>query len=188
MTDFLAATRGAPAHPSLLKALDSWSQAPARALDLGCGAGRDSLHLLAQGWTVIALDSDPRALTCLQEQLGSRTGLTTLCQPFESAQPLPAVELINASFALPFCPPAAFAGLWTRIEQALLPGGLFCGHFFGPNDDWAGGRLSIHSEAELRQLFDDWQLTSLQELEWDGRTAVGSSKHWHLFEIIARRR
>jgi ubiquinone/menaquinone biosynthesis C-methylase UbiE len=49
MRDFLEATRGAPAHPNPHKALALRSGSPGHALDLGCGAGRDSLLLLAEG-------------------------------------------------------------------------------------------------------------------------------------------
>jgi len=187
MADFLTATRGAPAHPSLLRALEFWLAAPGTALDLGCGAGRDSLHLLGCGWQVVALDQDPAALACLQDQAGTQARLTTRCQAFEDPQPLPEADLINASFALPFCAPAEFSALWARIQRALRAGGLFCGHFFGPRDDWAAGPLSILEIDEVRRLFASWQTLRLEEFEWEGRTAVGRSKHWHLLEVIARR-
>jgi tellurite methyltransferase len=41
---------------------------PGRALDLGCGAGRNSLHLAALGWRVVAVDSSPNALRILRER------------------------------------------------------------------------------------------------------------------------
>ncbi|MES2007684.1 MAG: hypothetical protein V4468_02200 [Pseudomonadota bacterium] len=47
--DFYQQTRGAPAHPSLLQALEHWTGEHGLALDLGCGAGRDSLELLRRG-------------------------------------------------------------------------------------------------------------------------------------------
>lgn len=89
MRDFLEATRGAPAHPSLHKALALRDGDPGRALDLGCGAGRDSLQLLAAGWFVIALDRDARALEMLRQQAGCCPSprLSTLLQPFEDIRP-----------------------------------------------------------------------------------------------------
>ena len=35
---------------------------PGRALDVGCGTGRDAVHLAARGWAVTGVDSIPRAL------------------------------------------------------------------------------------------------------------------------------
>ncbi|MCQ4287951.1 class I SAM-dependent methyltransferase [Pseudomonas stutzeri] len=188
MTSFIDATRGAPAHPSLHKALDLWTHSPGLALDLGCGAGRDSLALLRAGWKVVALDRDPEALRALQEQAAAYApgALTALCRTFEDAAPLPAVDLINASFALPFCRPEAFTDLWMRITQALRQGGLFTGHFFGPRDDWAKKGLSIHSQDQLRRQFERWELLALKEFDYDGTTAMGRAKHWQMFEVIAR--
>jgi tellurite methyltransferase len=190
MADFLAATRGAPAHPSLTRALRLWSAEPGFALDLGCGAGRDSLHLLAQGWGVTALDRDPQALSTLALECPDedRPRLQLLQRSCEDAGPLPAANLINASFALPFCPPAAFPALWQRIAGALCADGLFVGHFFADRDAWAGERpLTVHDRTALLRLFDSWETVHFEEHEWDGKTAVGQRKHWHLFEVIARR-
>jgi len=189
MRDFVEATRGAPEHLTLRKALNLWAQPPGQALDLGCGAGRDSLALLRAGWDVVALDRDPRALESLREQSDKyRSGaLTTVCRSFEDNVPLPTVNLINAGFALPFCQPDAFQDLWSRICQSLRQQGLFSGHFFGPNDAWADKGLSILNHEQLMRQMAGWTLLELNEFEYDGKTAVGSNKHWHLFEVIARR-
>ena len=190
MADFLAATRDAPAHPSLLRALNCWPAEPANALDLGCGAGRDSLHLLARGWHVTALDRDAQALSTLALLCpdDARARLQLLQRSFEDADPLPAAHLINASFALPFCSPGRFADFWRGISNALTAEGLFVGHFFGERDAWAGQRLlTFHDRTALLQLFDSWETLHFEEHEWDGKTAVGQRKHWHLFEVIARR-
>lgn len=188
MPTFLDVTRGAPAHPNVHKALDYWTHSPGLALDMGCGAGRDSLALLRAGWNVVALDRDPEALLMLQEQAAAYApgALTTLCRTFEDAAPLPTADLVSASFALPFCRPEAFTDLWIRITRALQQDGLFTGHFFGPQDDWAAKGLSIHSQDQLRRQFERWELLELNEFEYDGKTAMGRAKHWHMFEVIAR--
>ncbi|MCQ4296416.1 class I SAM-dependent methyltransferase [Pseudomonas stutzeri] len=190
MDRFLDATKGAPEHPSLRKALDLWCGPASKALDLGCGAGRDSLALLRAGWEVVALDQSVDALDalCVQADSSMAGTLTTLCQPFEDNTPLPAVDLANASFALPFCKPEAFTDCWARITECLNKGGLFAGHFFGPRDSWAAkDHTTIHSHEQLLRQFESWALLELNEFEFDGKTAIGRSKHWHLFEVIARR-
>ncbi|WP_301360176.1 class I SAM-dependent methyltransferase [Stutzerimonas nitrititolerans] len=189
MRNFLEATRGAPAQPNLCKALDLWPGNPGLALDLGCGAGRDSLALLRAGWVVIALDRDPHALDILHEQAAAYAPdkLSMVCRAFEDSAPLPAADLINASFALPFCQPGAFPDMWERIVRSMRRGGLFTGHFFGPRDDWASKRLSIHTQDQLLRQFECWTLLEFNEHEYDGKTSVGHAKHWHFFEVGVRR-
>ncbi|MCQ4261924.1 class I SAM-dependent methyltransferase [Stutzerimonas stutzeri] len=188
MDGFLEATQGAPEHPSLRKALDLWRGSPGLALDLGCGAGRDSLALLRAGWEVVAVDRSSEALKALHTHAGAMSSkLTTLCQTFEDNTPLPTVDLVNASFALPFCQPVAFTDFWTRINHCLHRGGLFTGHFFGPRDSWAGEEYTIHSREQLLRQLEKWTLLELNEFEFDGKTAIGRSKHWHLFEVVAQR-
>ncbi|TBU72276.1 class I SAM-dependent methyltransferase [Pseudomonas daroniae] len=185
---FYENTKGAPAMPSLLLALQHWQAPPGLAVDLGCGAGRDTLELLRQGWQVLAVDAEPLAFDYLQPLVPGEqhAALRCTCSPFQGVE-LPAAELINGSFALPFCAPADFPGLWRRIEQAVKPGGLFAGHFFGERDDWASDGLTIHTRAEVAALLQHWQIIDLQEIDRPGQTAVGRAKHWHLFAVVARR-
>jgi len=173
----------------MLRALESWTGPPGAALDLGCGAGHDTRALLALGWKVHALDAEPEALARLAEHVPAahRDRLTPMLGKFEELQ-LPVVDLINASFSLPFCAPARFPSLWKSLFSALNSGGIFVGQLFGDRDSWAGyPPMTFHTRAEVAALLDPWQLIALEENEYDGAPKVGPIKHWHVFDIIARR-
>jgi SAM-dependent methyltransferase len=55
-------------EPTLFLAEITRRRKPGRALDLGCGAGTDSVFLAAQGWEVTALDFMPKALSYTTER------------------------------------------------------------------------------------------------------------------------
>ena len=180
-------TAGLDARPTLLDAVDRFP-APGLAVDLGAGTGRDTLELLRRGWHVLAIDRETEAIDRLTELAGADAGrLEIQVARFERAS-WPECELVNASFALPFCPPAEFPGLWRRIVDSIITGGRFAGQFFGPNDDWARTGLLVQTHAELAQLLLPFEVELLDEFEGMGPTAIGKTKHWHVHHVVARKR
>ena len=130
-TTFYDKTRHRPPRETLIRALDLFDQEglPAntrRAVDLGCGGGRDTVELLRRGWKTLAIDSESVAIRSLMSRpdLGDARLLETRTARFEETE-LPASHFVNASFALPLCPPEAFPALWQRIVDALVSGGRF---------------------------------------------------------------
>lgn len=188
---YYEATKGRPPRQTLLWALDRFGPTACarRAVDLGCGSGRDTTELLRRGWSVIAIDSEPNALKQLKARPDLPPGakLTTLCSKFETAE-WPRVDLVNASFALPLCPPASLPVLWRRITASLAPGGRFAGQLYGERDSWADNpAMTIFNEAGTCQLFENYVLEMFDEEESDAVTPRGAPKHWHIFHIVACR-
>jgi SAM-dependent methyltransferase len=199
------AAAGDDPRPTLLDALGRFDEEPARdrfAVDLGCGSGRDTVELLRRGWRVLAIDSQAEAL----EQLVARVDpsmdagrLETRIASFEDAA-WPTADLVNSSFALPFCSRERFPDVWERIVASLRPGGRFCGQLFGDRDEWASRppdafaglasppAITFHTRAEVDALLRDFEVDYLREIDEDGQTAVGDRKHWHLFHVVARKR
>jgi SAM-dependent methyltransferase len=160
---------------------------PGFAVDLGCGTGRDTAELLRRGWRVLAIDREQEALDRLHSLVGPDSPrLETRHERFETAT-WPHCDLVNSSFALPFCAPAEFPVVWEKIVDSLPTGGRFCGQLFGDHDDWAGSGVVVLTPAEVRELLAPFEIEMLDELDEDGSTAVGTRKHWHLFHVVARK-
>ena len=197
---YYAATRGRPPRPTLLRALRAAGLPSAppgrRAIDLGCGTGRDTLPLLAAGWHVLAIDAEPTALVDLKAAVPAawRPRLVTRVARFEHC-PLPPAELVNASFSLVFAErQAVLEGLLRRIHTALVQGGRFAGHLLGPNDSWVratgsgAGPVVGLDRAGLQVLLRGFRFEHLEEEEDDAITPKGEAKHWHLWHINAVKR
>lgn len=187
-------TGGGPPRRTLLLALDRFAAEPpvsrARfAVDLGCGAGRDTIELLRHGWSVLAIDAEPAAIEELEgrEDLPPGSCLKTRVARFEDTD-WPECDLVNASFALPLCPPERFPALWRRIVASLRPGGRFCGQLYGERDGWAGDPGMTHlGRAAAEALFARLELEHFHEEEEDSITPRGKPKHWHIFHAVARK-
>ena len=168
------------------------SSASHLAIDLGCGEGRDTVELLRHGFSVLAIDSHPQAATLLAARLDitpeMHTRLRFLQAGFEHLT-LPPAALVNASFALPFCPPAHFAALWGQITNSLPPGGLFCGQLFGDQDSWATlPDRSHHTRQQVLDLLQPFKVIDLKEENKPGQEFDGTTKHWHVFHIVAAKK
>jgi SAM-dependent methyltransferase len=192
---YYTATEGRPPRPTLLAALERFAaeRICGIAADLGCGDGRDVIELLRRGWRVIGIDSEPVAL----ERLRTRPDLPAAAlilrnEIFEDAD-WGAVELVNTSFALPFCLPPAFPALWRKIDASLTAGGRFAGQLCGPRDSWAergmdNRPITFHDEASARALFANYAIEQFEIEETDSVTPRGETKHWHLFHVVAQKR
>ena len=185
---YYRATAGRPPRETLLLALARFA-APGRAVDLGCGEGRDTIELLRRGWSVLAIDAEPAAIAGLaaRSDLPSGAPLETRLARFEDTR-WGAAELVNASFALPLCAPARFPALWTKIVGSLAAGGRFSGQLYGERDGWAGDPgMTFLDRAGARGLFAAFELEHFAEEETDAVTPRGRPKHWHVFHVVARR-
>jgi len=135
---------GRPPRELLRQTVIRFGQAdhPSRlAIDLGCGAGTETVALLSQGWHVLAIDRQPEAIAQVMARVAPehQARLATQVVSFEHVE-CPASDFIWAGLSLPFCPPAHFPRLWEKIVASLRAGGRFAGDFFGVRHAWAIGR------------------------------------------------
>lgn len=194
-SDFYDAVAKRPPRDTLLKALAKFDMgAPTAqfAIDLGCGSGADTREMLRRGWTVLAMDREAEGIQrlCMSIDDAQKLRLTTRVVAFEKIDDLPACDLVNASFSLPFCQPAHFDHLWQCIVCALRPRGRFAGTLFGVHDSWISTErmMTFKTYAEVHAMLASFVIEDFIEDERDGNTATGESKHWHVFHIVARKR
>ncbi|WP_019503782.1 class I SAM-dependent methyltransferase [Pleurocapsa sp. PCC 7319] len=178
-----------PPRKTILTALAAFEQ-PGIAVDLGCGAGRDTVEILRQNWAVLAIDREPDAIHRLLARPNLNTlQLTTQIVGFEEVQLPKSVDLINASFSIPFCSPEVFPTLWNQIFNSLVTGGRFCGHLFGDRDSWGNSELiNCFTRSQVETLLKPYEIELLEEEEHPGKTPLGEDRDWHIFHIVARKK
>lgn len=181
-----------PPRKTLLTALnnfDSPEETRKKALDLGCGCGRDTVALLKQGWYVNAIDAEAEGINrLLQRSDIDLTKLSTQIARFEIFQFPENLDLINASFSLPFCNPQYLPQFWQKIIKSLRSGGRFCGHFFGDRDSWSTkSYLNCYIRQEIEELLKSFTIELFEEEEHLGETPLGEERYWHIFHIVARK-
>ena len=163
---------------------------PNNAIELGCGAGRDSIYLIKNGWNVLAIDKEDvkaRISKKLNKEELKRFRFSK--QNFESLE-LECTNLLVANFSLSFCDKNYFKELWNKINNSILKDGYFVGNFFGNNDEWknSNNKMTFLTKDQVMELFKQFNIISFQEFEKDGNTALGKAKHWHIFFIIAKKK
>jgi SAM-dependent methyltransferase len=189
---YFTSVLGKGARETLIAAVDWFAREGFReglGVDIAAGEGRDTLELLQRGWRVVATDRHPEAFELLWPRVSKelRPRLTTLEVDFGEMQ-VPDCDLVNASFALPFCSPSHFPALWRRIVAAIRPGGRFAGQFFGDRDTWASlpGRCH-HSREEVRELLKGFEIEMFREEERDDPPELRKPKHWQIFHVVAKK-
>ena len=68
--------------------------------------------------------------------------------------------------------------------------GYFVGNFFGKKDSWAKTNENIlfFTEHEVQLLLSDFEIIQFNEIEKDVILASGEKKHWHTYDIIAKKK
>jgi SAM-dependent methyltransferase len=202
--EYFDAVDGKPPRDTLVRALNLFEKDPPSkrtpmALDIACGQGRDTLEILRRTsprWRVIAIDyhtdATRRTLAAIELEDMERVmvcqfAMEELAERAANTIP-PQVDLVNASFALPFCKPEAFPALWRFLVARIRPGGRFSGQFFGDRDEWQCVRpKSHHTRAQVEALLQPFAVEHMEEVEKEGDDAMGGVKRHHVFHVVARK-
>lgn len=191
---YLELNKGRPLRPLYVKALDFFSAVPEPgkvAVELGCGAGVETQDLISRGWEVFAYDKDPGALQSTEALVdpSKHYKLNLSCKSFEELTTLPRNYLVFAYHSLPFCDVDHFDRLMKAITDSIVGEGFFVGSFFGNQDEWVKSDKALGVDVtELQYRFDGFDFLLLNETHQTGSTLLNGPKHWHLIEVIARKK
>jgi SAM-dependent methyltransferase len=157
------------------------------AIDLGCGAGNETLALLERGWRVHAVDGERQAIDILTNRVSEDNAvrLTTEVSLFHEAH-LPEADLVFASLSLPF----AAEHLRESVDialKAVKADGWLVAVFFGRNDTWAAEEdVAVVEPDDIYAMLDGFEMITIDESEFDGFSGAGP-KRWHWYVVSAHR-
>lgn len=171
-----------------MAALAAGGIAPGRAVEIGFGDGTETLDLLDGGWRVLAVDPAPQAAELLGSRVDGRAADRLEIRTESAATvALPPFDLLYAGYALSFLEPAGFRRFWTHVRGRLRPGGHVVVNVFGDRDTWADDpRMTFIDLDAVHRLVDGLEVVAIDEEDEDGDSFSGP-KHWHVFDVIARR-
>lgn len=118
-------TKGAMAHKNVIDFVKIEDKVGS-AIDIGCGAGRDTIFLIKNGWNVVAIDREDT-----EELIQSKLNTEELkrfkfeCQNFENIV-LKANDLVVSNFSIPFCSKNYFCEFWNKIVDSITSGRILC--------------------------------------------------------------
>jgi len=190
---YYAVTGSRPAWLTVRRSIELFATEPSArqrfAVDLGCGAGRDTRELLNAGWRVLAIDREAAAIMAVEAATAEHRPEALEARVADLADVgVPGCDLVNASLSLPFLPPDAFWGTWDRILAALPVGGRFAAMLFGDRDGSASDpQMTCPRPAEIRARLGSFEIEHWTDREEDTQTALGEPHHFHLVEVVARR-
>ncbi len=155
-----------------------------QALDIAAGPLNETKDMVARGFNVTAFDSN-KEVKLLAKSVDSKNLHTEISTMQNYDYGHDKHDLIIAMFALPFIKPEDFHQTFKKIVSSLKRNGIFAFHLFGAADGWASNKnMTFHNPKSVNQLLDGLAVLKLKEINEEAPVADGSTKHWHIFEVI----
>lgn len=140
---------------------------PGRVLDLGCGNGRNSLYLAANGFDVTAWDKNPVSIASLQ-RVAEAEGLNNLQSDVRDLNSLTfdgEYDFILSTVVMMFLEPSTIAGLIDNMQHCTKSGGYNLIVAAMDTDDFPCnvGFPFAFREGELSGYYAGWEIVKYNE-------------------------
>ena len=155
------------------------------AIDMGCGAGNDTVFLLEKGFEVTAIDSEPQVKEVLSRRAENQQNLNVVIDDFSKVKLLKA-DLINANYSL-FFVKKDFNEMLKNVLKSINKNGYFVGNFLGKEDDWNKSKTTLDKD-ELLNYFSKFKIVYYSEEKYYKDTLTKKNKFWHVYNIIAQKK
>ena len=183
----------------LVKCIAQNNIEPCKALDAGCGHGRNALWLASKGFDVLAVDNSVEAISQVQDRAAARGITVKTCLGDIRKIPFPRQHfgLIVLQTTLNHIPKADLTGLCDKIFESLIIGGALYSVCFTKEDPGARPGLEATSECshlvshyfeaqELSKLFSSLKI--LEYTEYRKIDATHGPVHYHgKAKLVGRR-
>lgn len=141
-----------------------------RALDLGCGRGRNTLYLRLKGFTVEAWDQNPQALEILRtlataETLDDPASLVVRQVDLNAVQVTGQYDFILSTVVMMFLQPTTVPRLLAQMQAATAPGGynLIVAAMNTPEHPCQEPFPFTFTPGQLREQYAGWELLKYNE-------------------------
>ena len=140
---------------------------PGKALDLGCGGGRNSLYLNHKGFDVTAWDKNPMSLANLNRIIETE-GLSNIVTAEVNLNELTfdgEYDFILSTVVMMFLERSTIPGLIANIQRCTKPGGynLIVAAMDTGDFPCTVGFPFAFKEGELRNYYEGWELVKYNE-------------------------
>ena len=165
--------------PEVKTFVETHDAPPERALDLGCGTGKNTVYLARHGWRAVGVDISLlailrarwRALSTTEGTVrfhrADVTHLSFLERPFDLALDIGCLHSLPAGDRVPYA---------SEVIRMTRPGGWYMLYAFTPRDEDEGGDPAGIAPQEIEGLFTPAFDLERQE---GGEDPTGPSSAWY---------
>lgn len=122
-------------------------------VDLGCGAGNETVYMIKKGINVTACDRKLNKDLILNRLSADEKEKINFIETDFININIPKTQCVFSFFSIPFCNPKKFNDLWDKIYDAIENEDYFVGQLFWDRDAWSNNKdINTFSIEEAKKI------------------------------------